>query len=196
MFKLGLTGNIGCGKSSVSKELEKRGAHIIDADMISREIYEYEEVINEMKKYFPEAIKDGVVDRKILGSIVFSDMERLEKLNEITHSKICSIVEERISKYEDTNDIVVVDAALLLEAGFEKLVDKVVVVYCKEREQLKRVILRDDVTKDEALKRIECQMSQEEKVKMADYIIDNSASLAELKDSVVKLMKKVRKWMV
>ena len=196
MFKLGLTGNIGCGKSSVSKELEKRGAHIIDADLISREIYNYEDVMNDMREFFPEAVIGNEIDRKKLGEIVFSDSERLEKLNEITHGKIRSIVVERMKKYEDTDDLVVVDAALLFEAGFEALVDKVVVVYCKEREQLKRIVLRDDITKDEAMKRIDSQMSQKDKVNMADYVIDNSVSRAELNSSVIKLIKKIREWMM
>ncbi|PSJ31449.1 hypothetical protein UF10_05750 [Peptostreptococcus russellii] len=196
MLKIGLTGNIACGKSSVSKELEKRGIHIIDADLISREIYKNEDVMMEMRKFFYDAIDNGEINRKKLGELVFYNEDKLKKLNQITHKKIKSIIEERLSKYQEKNEIAVVDAALLYEAGFEDMVDKVIVVYCDEKEQLKRVMLRDNLSKDEATKRINSQMSQEKKIKRADYIIDNSYTREDLKDNVIKLMLKIRAWML
>ena len=196
MLKIGLTGNIACGKSSVSKELEKRGIHIIDADLISREIYKNEDVMMEMRTFFYDAIDNGEINRKKLGELVFYNEDKLKKLNQITHKKIKSIIEERLSKYQEKNEIAVVDAALLYEAGFEDMVDKVIVVYCDEKEQLKRVMLRDNLSKDEATKRINSQMSQEKKIKRADYIIDNSYTREDLKDNVIKLMLKIRAWML
>ncbi|CAK7043439.1 MAG: Dephospho-CoA kinase [Peptostreptococcus russellii] len=196
MLKIGLTGNIACGKSSVSKELEKRGIHIIDADLISREIYKNEDVMMEMRKFFYDAIDNGEINRKKLAELVFYNEDKLKKLNQITHKKIKSIIEERLSKYQEKNEIAVVDAALLYEAGFEDMVDKVIVVYCDEKEQLKRVMLRDNLSKDEATKRINSQMSQEKKIKRADYIIDNSYTREDLKDNVIKLMLKIRAWML
>ncbi len=196
VLKIGLTGNIACGKSSVSKELEKRGIHIIDADLISREIYKNEDVMMEMRKFFYDAIDNGEINRKKLGELVFYNEDKLKKLNQITHKKIKSIIEERLSKYQEKNEIAVVDAALLYEAGFEDMVDKVIVVYCDEKEQLKRVMLRDNLSKDEATKRINSQMSQEKKIKRADYIIDNSYTREDLKDNVIKLMLKIRAWML
>lgn len=196
MLKIGLTGNIACGKSSVSKELEKRGIHIIDADLISREIYKNEDVMMEMRKFFYDAIDNGEINRKKLAELVFYNEDKLKKLNQITHKKIKSIIEERLSKYQEKNEIAVVDAALLYEAGFEDMVDKVILVYCDEKEQLKRVMLRDNLSKDEATKRINSQMSQEKKIKRADYIIDNSYTREDLKDNVIKLMLKIRAWML
>lgn len=196
VLKIGLTGNIACGKSSVSKELEKRGIHIIDADLISREIYKNEDVMMEMRKFFYDAIDNGEINRKKLAELVFYNEDKLKKLNQITHKKIKSIIEERLSKYQEKNKIAVVDAALLYEAGFEDMVDKVIVVYCDEKEQLKRVMLRDNLSKDEATKRINSQMSQEKKIKRADYIIDNSYTREDLKDNVIKLMLKIRAWML
>lgn len=196
MLKIGLTGNIACGKSSVSKELEKRGINIIDADLISREIYKNEDVMMEMRKFFYDAIDNGEINRKKLAELVFYNEDKLKKLNQITHKKIKSIIEERLSKYQEKNEIAVVDAALLYEAGFEDMVDKVIVVYCDEKEQLKRVMLRDNLSKDEATKRINSQMSQEKKIKRADYIIDNSYTREDLKDNVIKLMLKIRAWML
>ena len=83
MFVMGLTGNISCGKSSVSKMLASRGAIIVDADLLSREIYEYDDVLEEMKLSFPEALVNGRVDRRVLAGIVFSDKARIEDLNRI-----------------------------------------------------------------------------------------------------------------
>ncbi|MEG0478400.1 dephospho-CoA kinase [Peptostreptococcus sp.] len=196
MLKIGLTGNIACGKSSVSRELEKRGIHIIDADLISREIYKNDDVMMEMREFFSEAIVDGEINRKKLGQLVFSNEDKLKRLNQITHKKIKCIIEDRLSEYEERNEVAVVDAALLYEAGFEDIVDKVIVVYCNGEEQLKRIMLRDNISEDEAMKRINSQMSQEKKMKLADYIIDNSYTREDLKDNVIKLMLKIRAWMI
>ena len=194
MLKIGLTGNIGCGKSSVSRELSKYGIQIIDADIISREIYEYEDMLEIMEKNFPEALVSGRVDRKKLGQIVFSDKERLTVLNGITHRKIKEIVTERLALCSKNGQIGVVDAALLYEAAFDDIVDKVAVVFCKEEEQLKRVILRDSISEEEALKRINSQMSQEEKKKRADFVIDNSGSPEELEEEIKRFMKQIEMW--
>lgn len=194
MFTIGLTGNISCGKSSISKILASRGAVIIDADLLSREIYDYEDVLGEMRSSFPESIIDGKIDRKILGSIVFSDKTRLSDLNRISHKKIHELVCQALENNKD-EDLVVVDAALLLEAKFDSLVDKVVLVYCDEEKQVERLINRDSISREDALKRIESQMSQEEKKKMADYLVDNSGDMESLEGEVEKLIKKIRKWM-
>ena len=194
MLKIGLTGNIGCGKSSVSRELSKYGIQIIDADIISREIYEYEDMLEIMGKNFPEALVSGRVDRKKLGQIVFSDKERLKVLNGITHRKIKEVVTERLALCSKNGQIAVVDAALLYEAAFDDIVDKVAVVFCKEEEQLKRVILRDSISEEDALKRINSQMSQEEKKKRADFVIDNSGSPEELEEEIERFMKQIEMW--
>jgi dephospho-coA kinase len=193
MFVMGLTGNISCGKSSVSKMLASRGAIIIDADLLSREIYEYDDVLEEMKLSFPEALVNGKVDRRVLAGIVFSDKVRLEDLNRISHKKIYELVCQSLERNRD-RDLVVIDAALLLEAKFDSLADKVVLVYCNEKVQLDRLMKRDSISSEDALKRIRSQMSQEDKKKMADYLIDNSGDLEVLENEVEKLIKEIRKW--
>lgn len=194
MLKIGLTGNIGCGKSSVSKELKKCGINIIDADIISREIYEYDDMLEKIKRYFPNIIKNHKVDRKELGKIVFSDANKLELLNKITHKKIRQIVEEILKDCEEKKVVGLVDAALLYEANFDSMVDKVVLVHCEEIEQLKRVVLRDNISEEEALRRINSQMSQVKKMERADYIIDNSAGFEELNMNIEKLIGEIEKW--
>ena len=170
MFIMGLTGNISCGKSSVSKMLASRGAIIVDADLLSREIYEYDDVLEEMKLSFPEALVNGKIDRRVLAGIVFSDKARLEDLNRISHKKIYELVCRSLERNRD-RDLVVIDAALLLEAKFDSLADKVVLVYCNEKVQLDRLMKRDSISSEDALKRIRSQMSQEDKKKMADLAL-------------------------
>lgn len=193
MLVMGLTGNISCGKSSVSKILASRGAIIIDADLLSREIYEYDDVLEEMKVSFPEALVNGKVDRKILAGIVFSDKSRLKDLNRISHKKIHDLVCQVLEKNRN-EDLLVIDAALLLEAGFDSLVDKVVLVFCNEEVQLDRLMKRDSLSREDAIKRIRSQMGQEDKKKMSDYLIDNSGDLGALEGEVEKLIKEIRKW--
>lgn len=193
MFVIGLTGNISCGKSSVSKMLASRGAIIVDADLLSREIYEYDDVLEEMKLSFPEALVNGRVDRRVLAGIVFSDKTRLEDLNRISHKKIYELVCQSLERNRD-RDLVAIDAALLLEAKFDSLADKVVLVYCNEKVQLDRLMKRDSISSEDALKRIRSQMSQEDKKKMVDYLIDNSGDLEVLENEVEKLIKEIRKW--
>ena len=193
MFVMGLTGNISCGKSSVSKMLASRGAIIVDADLLSREIYEYDDVLEEMKLSFPETLVNGRVDRRVLAGIVFSDKTRLEDLNRISHKKIYELVCQSLERNRD-RDLVVIDAALLLEAKFDSLADKVVLVYCNEKVQLDRLMKRDSISSEDALKRIRSQMSQEDKKKMVDYLIDNSGDIEVLENEVEKLIKEIRKW--
>lgn len=193
MFVIGLTGNISCGKSSVSKMLASRGAIIVDADLLSREIYEYDDVLEEMKLSFPETLVNGRVDRRVLAGIVFSDKTRLEDLNRISHKKIYELVCQSLERNRD-RDLVVIDAALLLEAKFDSLADKLVLVYCNEKVQLDRLMKRDSISSEDALKRIRSQMSQEDKKKMVDYLIDNSGDLEVLENEVEKLIKEIRKW--
>lgn len=191
MLVIGLTGNIGCGKSSLSYILKQKSLDIIDADIISREIMNDKELLTEVFNVFGDNIKgiDGSLDRKKLGSIVFNDDNKLISLNNITHPAIKKEIKRRIKDIESSNrNIVVVDAALLIEGEFLDLVDKLIVVTCDEKIQINRIIKRDNTTREEALKRINSQMSQDEKIKFGDYIIDNSGDLESLNYKASKLI--------
>ncbi|MEG0180629.1 MAG: dephospho-CoA kinase [Peptostreptococcaceae bacterium] len=191
MLVIGLTGNIGCGKSSLSEILKQNSLDIIDADIISRDIMNNKEILKEVFEVFGNRIKnvDGSLNRKKLGSIVFSDDNKLIKLNNITHPAIKKEIKKRIKDIEISNrNIVVVDAALLIEGKFLDLVDKLIVVTCDEKIQINRIIKRDNTTRVEALKRINSQMSQDEKIKFGDYIIDNSGNLELLNYKASKLI--------
>ncbi|CEN92366.1 dephospho-CoA kinase [[Clostridium] sordellii] len=191
MLVIGLTGNIGCGKSSLSKILKDNSLDIIDADIISREIMSNNKLLEEVFQVFGEDVKDkdGTLNRKKLASIVFSDDKKLIALNDITHPAIKNEIKRRIKDIENKGrNIVIVDAALLIEGKFLDLIDKLIVITCDEKEQLNRVMDRDNSNMDEALNRISSQMSQNEKVKFGDYIIDNSGSLEELNYKANKLI--------
>ena len=190
MLVVGLTGNIGCGKSSLSELLMSKNIDVIDADIISREIMYDKELLEIIFYGFGTEIKnnDGTLNRKKLGNIVFNDDDMLMKLNSITHPAIKRKINDRIiDNSNQGKNIVVIDAALLIEGKFLDLVDKLVVITCNEEVQLNRVVNRDNMTKEEALKRINSQMKQDEKIKYADYIIDNSKDMNNLKDEFDKL---------
>lgn len=191
MLVIGLTGNIGCGKSSLSNILKNNSLDIIDADIISRDIMNDKDLLNKIFETFGNDIKseDGTLNRKELGKIVFNDDEKLIILNNITHPAIKNEIKKRIKEIEDNNrNIVVVDAALLIEGNFLDLVDRLVVISCDLDIQLNRIIKRDNITKEEAISRIKSQMDQNEKIKYGDYIIDNSKDLDELNYKANKLI--------
>ena len=192
MLKVGLTGSIGCGKSSLSNILKKYDIPIIDADIKGREIYENKELLRDIEKNFGSLVinKDGTLNRKNLGKIVFNDDYKLEKLNSLTHPVIQNMIKDDLNKYEKFGKkIAVVDAALLIEAGFMNMLDTLVVVTCSEEVQLQRVVLRDNCSEEDAMGRIKSQMPQDEKVKYAEFVVDNSGTIEHLEKEAEKLIK-------
>lgn len=184
MIILGLTGSIGCGKSSVSNILKDNNIDIIDADKIARTIFEDKKLLYLVFKHFGCGIKnkDGTLNRRALGDIVFNNGDKLIELNSLTHPKIKEKILTEIEKVRLQNkDVVVIDAPLLIEGGYLEIVDKVLVITCSEDIQINRIQKRDNCSREDALIRISSQISQQEKVKYADYIIDNSGNLEELK---------------
>jgi len=184
MLILGLTGNIGCGKSSLSSIFIEENIDIVDADIIARQIYDDEKLLKKVYDTFGDDIKnhDGSLNRKALGRIVFNDDEKLIQLNKLTHPVIRQNVSNQIDEYKNHNKkIVILDAALLVESDYLNFVDKLLVVTCNEDIQIERIKNRDNCSTEEALSRIKSQMSQENKAKYADYIIDNSGTIDELK---------------
>lgn len=192
MLILGLTGNIGCGKTSISNILKKNNIDVIDADIISRKIFEDKNLLEEVFNHFGQDIKnsDSTLNRKALGNIVFNDDNKLIELNSLTHPKIKEKILFNIENIRQENKkIAVIDAALLVEGGYLDIVDKLLVVECKEKVQIKRIQDRDICTREEALSRINSQMPQNEKIKYADYIIDNSGTKEELEESIDNFIK-------
>ena len=191
MLVLGLTGNIGCGKSSVSTIFMENNIKVVDADIVARQIFDDKNLLNEVFSTFGKSIRnqDGSLNRRALGNIVFNDDEKLILLNNLTHTKIKQKILSKVEEYKNQGEkIVVIDAALLIEDDYIPYIQKLILITCRKEIQINRIIARDNCTKEEAISRINSQMSQEEKVKFADYIIDNSNSFEELQKKVLELI--------
>lgn len=191
MLILGLTGGIGCGKSSLSNIFRNLNISIVDADIISRKIFEDKILLKKVFDCFGQNIKndDGTLNRKALGRIVFNDEEKLRELNNLTHPRIREEIMSEIDEVRKKGEsIVILDAAILVENGFIEMVDKLLVVTCKQEVQISRIKNRDNCSEQEAISRINSQMSQEEKSKYGDYIIDNSGTITELESKAHKFI--------
>ncbi|MFW6035863.1 MAG: dephospho-CoA kinase [Halothermotrichaceae bacterium] len=189
---IGLTGGIASGKTTVSNLLKKLGAVIIDADKIAHQVLETKTAREKVISYFGSAIIDNnQINRKKLGKIVFNNSEEKKKLEEITHPMIIDIIKMKIKQYSKKNDIIVVDAPLLLETNLDKIVDSVWVVYVNKKTQLKRLMNRDNINLYKAKKRINSQMPLAKKRKLADIVIDNNGSKKELEQKVKKICREI-----
>ncbi|MFZ3063739.1 MAG: dephospho-CoA kinase [Nitrospirota bacterium] len=182
MILVGLTGGIASGKSAASKIFKKLGAYIIDADVLAREVVEpLKPAWRDIVKNFGKEIlnKDNSINRQKLAEIVFNNKKKRELLNSIVHPRVfkrAKKIEKEIAK-KDPKAVIIFDAALLIESGYYKKMDKNIVVYADKDVQVKRLMKRDGLTKDEAKKRIKSQMPLREKVRFADYIIDGNKVL-------------------
>lgn len=179
MLKVGLTGSIAVGKSFVLGVLAELGCRVLDADATAREVVAPgTRGLKAVVVAFGTGIirEDGTLDRARLGAIVFADEERRQLLNSILHPLISAAQDDqtRLWQQETPDGIAVVDAALMIESGGYRRFDKLIVVHCRPEVQLQRLILRDDLLPKEAERRIAVQMSQEEKMKCADFLIDTS----------------------
>ncbi len=181
---LGVTGNIASGKSTVTKELARRGAVVVDADQLAREVVESgSSALKKMVGMFGTEIlqDDGQLDRDRLGQMVFADVKVRAMLNSIVHPEIARKSVERLQELKKNSAIplIVYEAPLLYEVGAENRVDKVLVVRIDPEEQLQRLMARDGLSEVAARQRMSAQMPQHKKLERADYVIDNSGSVAE-----------------
>ena len=193
---IGLTGSIASGKSTVSNKLKDSGYHVIDCDEINHLILKkdnigYTEVV---KAFGLEILAENLeIDRKKLGSIIFSNKEAKEKLNQILHPLIKKIVIEEIDKIDD--GMVFLDCPLLFETDFHELCDLKIVVYVNLDTQIHRLMERDKITFPEALKKIYAQMSLDEKLTLADYVIDNCHGFGDLDWQIKQLLFRLERMM-
>lgn len=182
---VGLTGNIGSGKSTAARRLQSLGARVLDADKVSRALLERDGAcFDETVRMFGARILDanGNIDRKALGGIVFSDEGKRRQLNGIIHPHVIDGMLKQAKQLltEDPTMPVVLDVPLLFESGMDRSVDYVVLVYCDDAVRLQRILLRDGCTEADAVARMRAQRSQEEKRLLADAVIDNSSDLEAL----------------
>jgi dephospho-CoA kinase len=169
---IGITGGIGSGKTTVASMLKSFGYHVYDTDFEARRLQnEHDGIINKTKELFGEEIytEDGL-DRKAVARLVFSDSDLLTKLNKIVHP----VIEENIKQWianNNSDEYLFVESAILIECGFNKYVDRVLLVMASEEVRIQRVMKRDGVTYEQVKSRIGHQMSDDAKIPLADYII-------------------------
>jgi dephospho-CoA kinase len=193
MVKIGITGGIGCGKSEVCRLLEANNIPIIHADLVAREMIDsHEGIKSQVKKIFGDDIylTTGKLDRKRMAEIIFNNDQAKERLNSIVHPHVIAYQEAELKKLEASQQyrFAGVEAALIFEAGVEKLFDIIVVVAASEKTIVKRLMKRDGITKDDILNRIHSQMPLADKIKRADFVIHNVGSLDELNHKVKRLI--------
>jgi len=197
-LKVGLTGGLATGKTFVARALESLGCRLLQADEIGRQVMSpggeaFRDIVAE---FGPDILHvDGSIDRKKLASRVFGQPEQLAALNRLVHPWVIRRENEWMERVsaEDPAAILVVEAAVMVEAGSHTRFDKLIVVVCREEQQVERAVLRGDLNREEALARIRRQFPLAEKQKLADYVIDTSGSREETLEQVRKVFDSLRR---
>jgi dephospho-CoA kinase len=197
MLKVGLTGGIATGKSYVLGVLRELGCEVIDADTLAHQAIEpgkpaYQDIVAE---FGPEVLhEDGTINRAALGALVFTDADKRARLNAIVHPRVFESQAAWLAEVaaRDPHAIAVVDAALMVETGSYKRFDKLVVVYCEPQLQLERLMARNNLSREQTEARIKAQLPSEEKLKVADYVINTSLSFEDTRHQVEALYRQLQ----
>jgi dephospho-CoA kinase len=193
---IGITGSIGTGKSTVSNYLISKGYSVVDADKISKGAYNigsngYKAILEVFGLEILNS--NGEVDRKKIKKIVFDNSNMLQRLNMAIHPIIINEIEKEIEILLESQNVVFLDAPLLIETELHKKVNKIIVVICDKNEQINRIIKRDKITADMAISIINSQMSIDEKLKFADYIVYNNSTIENLYSQVDEIILEIKK---
>jgi len=190
MKVIGITGGIGSGKTTITKHIESLGYPVYIADDEAKKLLDTTDVVKELVKTFgEEIIVNNLVDKKKLATFVFGNKDNLKKLNEIVHPRVR---EHFINWSKQFNSIVVKEAAILFESGANKDCDYTILVTAPEEVRVDRVISRDNTNREDVLKRIRSQWSDEDKAKLADFVIEN-VDLEKSKREIEEILKKIEK---
>lgn len=193
MQKIGITGNIGGGKSEATNYLKAKGYKVLDADKLVADIYFDSEFINDMRIAFKsyDILTNAALDKKKIAQIVFNSPQNLEILNLTIAPYIRQTMEAMIKYYSETEAILFLDIPLLFEKNMQQGLDKVIMVYCEDNIRYQRAAIRDNKTIKEIKKIDEFQMNQDEKIKLADYVLDNSNTKEVLYAQLEMILKKI-----
>ena len=192
-MNIGITGSIACGKSTVSDYLIDKGYTIIDADKLGHVALTSDDVKRKLsEKFGDEILENNEISREKLGKLVFGNDDNLKILNSIIHPKIKELI-LKLQEEHENEALIFLDIALLYEANFVDLVEKVVVVYVDEDVQLERLMMRNSLPKEEAVKRIESQMSPREKASLGDFVINNSYSKEDTFQQIDEILEKLKR---
>ena len=188
-MRLGLTGSIATGKSTIATILLEKGAQLVDADRIARDIVQPgSPLLNEIALQFGEQVilPDGTLDRKALGQIIFENEARKKQLNELMHPAIRAEMKRQIAEYEamNPNGLIVVDVPLLYESNLVEWFDAVMLAYVPQRIQIQRLMARDGISEENAKKRVFSQIDIEQKKQRADIVINNSNTVDETRQQI------------
>jgi dephospho-CoA kinase len=197
MLKVGLTGSIAVGKSFVLGVLGELGCRVMDADATAREVVQpgTAGLKSVVEAFGGEVLReDGTLDRASLGAIVFSNEEKRLLLNSILHPFIIAAQDDQLRKWEGESPrgIAVIDAALMIESRGYRRFDKLIVVHCRPEVQLDRLVSREGFSPEAAMKRIAAQMSQEDKIKYADFLIDTSEGFSSAREETEAIFRQLR----
>ncbi len=198
MLIIGLTGGVASGKSTVSKVFKEEGAYLIDADQIARELVQpHTPAWQEIIRIFGAEIlqQDGSVDRKKLAALIFSYPEKRDLLDRLLHPRIREETQRRLKEIgrKDPGAVVVVDAALLVETGNYRDMDRLIVVYSTEAQQIERLEKRDGVSREEAERIVASQLPLEAKLKVADRVVSNEGTIEDTRRRAKKLFQELKR---
>jgi dephospho-CoA kinase len=190
---VGLTGKTGAGKSTVSAYFKEKGAYIIDGDVVARNVFNVDKtLIDKLVDAFGNILNnDKTLNRSELAKRAFSSPEKTEILNSIMHPAINKLIENEAEKAFENHDVVIVDAAAIIESGFTSRCDSVIVVTAPVEIRKKRIMIRDSLTEENALIRINGQRDDEFYLSKADFIVNNDGDSEGLKAQLIKLEKEI-----
>lgn len=192
MVQLAVTGNMGCGKTTICEMLISQGIPVYFSDNRAKELMNQDEsLIQHIEKRFgKESYRDGLLNRKWLAERVFKDSKALNDLNNLVHPVVCQDYIEWVN--QQSQDVVAYESAIVLERGNEGKFDAVILVSCPEKLRLERIQQRDDLTQDEIRSRTRFQWPDEKKRKLADHVIEN-INLSETEQQVKTVLSLIRK---
>ena len=194
MVKVGLTGGIGSGKTTVSNFLLEYGIPVYNSDSQGKKLMNTNlELINDIVNIFGESVyNNGILNTNLLSSIVFSDPEKIKQLNNLVHPKVAEDFNQWVGK-NNNQPILIKEAAILIESGAYLNMDKIILVISKKSNRINRVSKRDNSDFESIEKRINFQLTDDEKIQYADYIIENNSSLDDLKHEVLRVINEINK---
>ena len=182
---IAITGSIGTGKSTVCTIIKSMGYNVVDCDKLVHHLYLEKEIINQVKELFPDVVDNGFINRKKLGSIIFNNKAEKEKLENLIHP----YVRKELNKIKDKKTIV--EIQLLFESHMEDLFDVIICVASDAEVQIDRIIKRNNISKESALKIINNQMDINKKIELSDFVIYNNLDMNQLIKDTKELMEKI-----
>ncbi|MDD5540634.1 MAG: dephospho-CoA kinase [Candidatus Marinimicrobia bacterium] len=193
MVTLGVTGGLGSGKSTACKFLAEKGAYVLDADLIAKKLMESDPQIRDeiIEAFGSDVYKDGKLDTQKLAQRAFASEVDQRLLNDIVHPRVVDYFQEKVDKLRNKYELIVLDAPLIFESGFDSRLDHTLLIYTKYKIRLERALRRGNLSREDILRRIDLQMPEEDKRELAEFVIENNGAEEQLKSAVDELYDKL-----